>query len=69
MPLISASSRIPPTEKRKNLRCKTLAILRPMLVLPTPGGPTRQMILPLRPLDNLPTLISSKMRCLMSSKP
>jgi len=44
--LISATSDSPPTENRKNLRSRARAIERPMLVLPTPGGPERQMIFP-----------------------
>lgn len=44
--LISATSDNPPTENRKNLRFKARAIERPMLVLPTPGGPERQIIFP-----------------------
>lgn len=44
--MISATSANPPTENLKNLRFKARAIERPMLVLPTPGGPERQMIFP-----------------------
>ena len=44
--LISATSANPPTENRKNLRFKARAIDRPILVLPTPGGPERQIIFP-----------------------
>jgi hypothetical protein len=44
--LISATSDNPPTENLKNLRFKARAIERPMLVLPTPGGPERQIIFP-----------------------
>lgn len=44
--LISATSANPPTENRKNLRFNARAIERPILVLPTPGGPERQIILP-----------------------
>jgi len=45
-PLISASSRIPPTEKRKNFLPSARAIERPTEVLPTPGGPTKHTIEP-----------------------
>ena len=44
--LISATSANPPTENLKNFLFKARAIERPMLVLPTPGGPDRQMIFP-----------------------
>ena len=44
--LISATSDNPPTENRKNFRFNARAIERPMLVLPTPGGPERQIIFP-----------------------
>ena len=44
--LISATSDKPPTENRKNFRFNARAIERPILVLPTPGGPERQIIFP-----------------------
>src|SRR3954451_20442558 len=43
---MSASSRMPPTEMRSNLRSSAAAIERPSDVLPTPGGPTKQRIEP-----------------------
>ena len=45
-PLISATSVMPPTENRKYSRCKARAIDRAIEVFPTPGGPTKQSILP-----------------------
>lgn len=56
--LISATSANPPTENRKNLRFKARAIERPILVLPTPGGPERQIIFPayIRKIRNHVTL-------------
>lgn len=38
-PLISATSVMPPTLKRKYSRFKARAMERAILVLPTPGGP------------------------------
>lgn len=38
-PLISATSVMPPTLKRKYSRFRARAMDRAMLVLPTPGGP------------------------------
>lgn len=43
---ISATSAKPPTENLQNFLFKARAIERPMLVLPTPGGPERHIILP-----------------------
>ena len=43
-PRISASSRTPPRLTRTNPRPMAVAMERPRLVLPTPGGPTRQRI-------------------------
>ena len=43
-PRMSASSRTPPRATRMNLRPIDSAILLPRLVLPTPGGPTKQRI-------------------------
>lgn len=45
-PLISATSVMPPTLKRKYSRPRARAMERAMLVLPTPGGPWKQRILP-----------------------
>lgn len=45
-PLISATSVMPPTLKRKYSRFRARAMERAMLVLPTPGGPWKQRILP-----------------------
>ncbi len=44
-------------------------MLLPMLVFPTPGGPTRQMMLPLTPPVSLPTPMNSRIRSLISFKP
>jgi len=41
---ISASSRTPPKNMRTNGRLRARAMLWPRLVLPTPGGPTKQRI-------------------------
>ena len=43
-PRISASSRTPPSDMRTNRRPSARAMLWPRLVLPTPGGPTKQRI-------------------------
>ena len=43
-PRISASSWTPPSEIRTNLRPSARAMDWPRLVLPTPGGPTKQRI-------------------------
>lgn len=51
--MISATSDNPPTENRKNLRFKARAIERPMLVLPTPGGPERHIIFPMMQQKNI----------------
>jgi hypothetical protein len=53
--LISATSDNPPTENRKNFLFNERAIERPMLVLPTPGGPDRQMIFPAMCLEKIIT--------------
>ncbi len=45
-PRISASSRIPPREIRRNLRPIARAIDFPSEVFPTPGGPTKHRIGP-----------------------
>mmetsp|Transcript_11486 Transcript_11486/g.29396 ORF Transcript_11486/g.29396 Transcript_11486/m.29396 type:complete len:200 (-) Transcript_11486:1262-1861(-) len=45
-PRMSDSSRIPPSEMRRNSRPRHDAIDLPREVLPTPGGPTRQRIVP-----------------------
>ena len=50
-PLISASSRIPPREILANSLPVALAIDLPKDVLPTPGGPTKQRIVPVAFLD------------------
>ena len=68
-PFISATSLKPPTEKRKNLRSSARAMLWPMLVLPTPGGPTMVMIFPCVVPRSWPTAMNSRMRSLTSSKP
>ena len=46
--MVPETSLMPPTEKRKNSRSSARAIDWPMLVLPTPGGPTKHRILPCR---------------------
>src|SRR6056297_789436 len=46
-PLISASSRTPPSDRRANSRPVARATDLATEVLPTPGGPTRQRIGPL----------------------
>src|SRR5207249_2223999 len=43
-PRISASSLTPPRDMRTNRRPRARAMLWPRLVLPTPGGPTKQRI-------------------------
>src|SRR6186997_857543 len=43
-PRISASSRMPPSEMRWNVRPSARAMERPSEVLPTPGGPTKHRI-------------------------
>ena len=45
-PFSSATSLRPPTLNRKNCRSRARAIERAIEVLPTPGGPLRQTILP-----------------------
>src|SRR5665648_921033 len=63
-PRISASSRTPPTLMRSNLRPMASAMLWPRLVLPTPGGPTKQRIGPRRSALSLRTARNSRMRSL-----
>eukprot|EP00955_Chlamydomonas_euryale_P002748 29257-Chlamydomonas_euryale.AAC.1 len=53
----------------RTLRCSVAAIERPMLVLPTPGGPTRHRIFPWALPRSLPTAMNSRMRSLTSSRP
>ena len=45
-PRISASSRIPPKLIRTKSLSNAVAILLPREVLPTPGGPTKQIMDP-----------------------
>ena len=68
-PFISASSRIPPREKRKYLRPKALAIDCPTEVLPVPGGPTSKTIEPAKSPLMIPTDINSKILSLTSLRP
>ncbi|MPM88209.1 hypothetical protein SDC9_135310 [bioreactor metagenome] len=69
-PRISASSCIPPSDMLMNFRPIVRAIERPSEVLPTPGGPTKQitcarMLFPARFL----TARYSRMRFFTSSRP
>ena len=68
-PRISASSRMPPSEMRWNVRPSARAMERPSEVLPTPGGPTKHRIgsLPAGRIDF--TARYSRMRSLTFSSP
>jgi hypothetical protein len=68
-PRISASSRTPPSESRTNLRPVARAMLLAMLVLPTPGGPTKHKIGPLSCLVSAWTAKYSTMRSLHFLRP
>ena len=68
-PLISATSVNPPTENLKNCRLRARAMDLPMDVFPTPGGPTRQMILPSTVPRSFPTARNSRIRSLTSFSP
>jgi hypothetical protein len=68
MPRTSASSRMPPKEIRPNLRPIARAIDLPSEVLPTPGGPARQRIGPLRSFLRARTERNSRMRSLTFSR-
>ena len=46
-PLMSDWSQMPPSDIRWKLRPMVVAMERPMLVLPTPGGPTKHSIGPI----------------------
>ena len=52
-PLMSDWSQMPPSDIRWKLRPIVLAMERPMLVLPTPGGPTKQSIGPVHSNHNI----------------
>ena len=65
-PFISAISVNPPTEKRKNCLSNARAIDFPMLIFPTPGGPTRRRIFPCMLLRSLPIKMNSRMHVLRS---
>ena len=67
-PRISDSSRTPPTEMRANLRPSAWAIDCPSDVLPTPGGPTKQRIGPLRSFFSFETARYSTIRSFTFSR-
>ena len=68
-PRISASSRMPPSEMRWNLRPSARAIDLPSEVLPTPGGPTKHRIGSRPPGRIFFTARYSRMRSLIFSTP
>ena len=63
-PRISASSRTPPSDMRMNLRPSARAMDWPSEVLPTPGGPRKHRIGPLRSFFSFSTARNSRMRSL-----
>ncbi len=67
-PLISDSSRTPPTEIRTNSRPSVRAIDCPSEVLPTPGGPTKQRIEPETSFFSFATASDSMIRSLTLSR-
>ena len=67
-PRISDSSRTPPTEMRENLRPSARAIEWPSDVLPTPGGPTKQRIGPVRSFFSFETARYSMIRSFTFSR-
>jgi hypothetical protein len=69
VPLISASSRIPPREILANSLPVALAIDLPKDVLPTPGGPTKHNIVPVAFLDLFLTARNSRILSFTFSKP
>ena len=68
-PRISASSRTPPSDRRTNLRPVARAMLFARLVLPTPGGPTKQRTGPLSFFVSACTARYSRMRSLIFFRP
>ena len=75
-PLISASSRMPPSDMRTNSRFSERAIDSPIDVLPVPGGPISVRIAPdflsgsiPRSSRSLRTAMYSTIRSLTSSSP
>ena len=68
-PMMSASSRTPPSDTRTYLRPVASAIDRAIDVLPTPGGPTRQMIWPVARSESFRTASVSRKRSLTFCMP
>ena len=66
---MSASSRTPPRLSRASFRFRADATEMAMEVLPTPGGPTRQMICPLASGFICRTAMNSRIRSFTFSSP
>ena len=66
---MSASSRTPPRLSRASFRLRAAATELAMEVLPTPGGPARQMIWPLAAGLICRTAMNSRMRSFTFSRP
>jgi len=68
-PLRVAVSQSPPIDIQTNDLLSDFAIVAPMEVFPTPGGPTKQSIFPYTDFFNYPTAINSRILSLTSFIP